>query len=280
MTRAAAFFDLDKTVIAKSSALAFGRPFFHGGLINRRAVLKSAYAQFVFSLAGADAQQMERLRAQLTSMVTGWDAGTVHEIVRETLHEVVEPLVYAEAADLIEAHRAAGREIVIVSSSGAEMVEPIGELLGADRVVATRMVTLDGRYTGEIEFYAYAEHKAVAMRAVADEGGYDLADCYAYSDSITDLPMLSAVGHPTVVNPDRGLRKAALERGWPVLQFSRPVTIRSRFSAPSAPVVTGAAMGVGAAVVGLAWYARHRAARAGLPADLGPLPGRRRRRGA
>ena len=280
MTRAAAFFDLDKTVIAKSSALAFGRPFFQGGLINRRAVLKSAYAQFVFSLAGADAQQMDRLRAQLTAMVTGWDVATVHEIVRETLHEIVEPLVYAEAADLIEAHRAAGREIVIVSSSGAEMVEPIGEMLGADRVVATRMVTLDGRYTGEIEFYAYAEQKAVAMKAVADEGGYDLADCYAYSDSITDLPMLSAVGNPTVVNPDRGLRKAALERGWPVLQFSRPVTIRSRFSTPSAPVVTGAAMGVGAAVVGLAWYARHRATRAGLPAELGPLPGRRRRRGA
>ena len=141
------------------------------------------------------------------------------------------------------------------------MVEPIGEMLGADRVVATRMVTVDGRYTGEIEFYAYDENKAEAMRAVAAEGGYDLADCYAYSDSITDLPMLSAVGHPTVVNPDRGLRKAALERGWPVLQFTRPVTIRSRFSTPSAPVVTGAAMGVGAAVVGLAWYARHRALR-------------------
>ena len=160
MTRAAAFFDLDKTVIAKSSTLAFGRPFFQGGLINRRAVLKSAYAQFVFSLAGADAQQMERMRAQITAMSTGWDVATVHDIVRETLHEIVDPLVYAEAADLIEEHRAAGREIVIVSSSGAEMVGPIGEMLGVDRVVATRMVVVDGRYTGEIEFYAYGENKA------------------------------------------------------------------------------------------------------------------------
>jgi HAD superfamily hydrolase (TIGR01490 family) len=282
VTRAAAFFDLDKTVIAKSSALAFGRPFFNGGLINRRVVLKTAYAQFVFSLAGADAQQMERLRAQITAMCTGWDVATVHDIVRETLHEIVDPLVYAEAADLIEEHRAAGREIVIVSSSGAEMVEPIGEMLGADRVVATRMVTAEGRYTGEIEFYAYADNKAAAMRRLADEGGYDLADCYAYSDSITDLPMLSAVGHPTAVNPDRALRKAALQRGWPVRQFVRPVSIRARFATPPTPVVTGAAMGVGAAVVGLAWYARHRALRAGpvaapLPA---PLPGRRRRRGA
>src|SRR5215217_498845 len=283
VTRAAAFFDLDKTVIAKSSALAFGRPFFNGGLINRRAVLKAAYAQFVFSLQGADAQQMERLRSQITAMCTGWDAATVHEIVRETLNEIVDPLVYAEAADLIEEHRAAGREIVIVSSSGAEVVEPIGEMLGVDRVVATRMVTEDGRYSGEIEFYAYGENKAEAMRELAAAGGYDLADCYAYTDSITDLPMLFAVGHPTAVNPDRGLRKAALENGWPVLQFTRPVSLRSRFSAPSAPVVTGAAMGVGAAVVGLAWYARHRALRASGPAALdlpGPLPGRRRRRGA
>src|SRR5438270_8976870 len=143
VTRAAAFFDLDKTVIAKSSTLAFGRPFFHGGLINRRAVFKAAYAQLVFSLAGADAQQMERLRSQITQMCAGWDVATVQEIVRETLHEIVDPLVYAEAAELIEEHRLAGREIVIVSSSGAEVVEPIGEMLGADRCIGTRMVTAD-----------------------------------------------------------------------------------------------------------------------------------------
>jgi HAD superfamily hydrolase (TIGR01490 family) len=278
VTRAAAFFDLDKTVIAKSSTLAFGRPFFHGGLINRRAVLKAAYAQFVFSLQGADAQQMERLRSQITAMCTGWDVATVHEIVAETLHDIVDPLVYAEAADLIEEHKAAGREIVIVSSSGAEVVEPIGDLLGADRVVATRMVTVDGRYTGEIDFYAYGENKAEAVRRVVAEGGYDLGDCYAYSDSITDLPMLSVVGHPTAVNPDRALRRAALENGWPVREFVRPVSIRSRFSVPPAPVMTGAAVGVGAAVVGLAWYAaRHRATRGAM---AGPVPGRWRRRGA
>ncbi len=287
MTRAAAFFDLDKTVIAKSSTLAFGRPFFAGGLINRRAVLKGAYAQFTFSLAGVDAQQMERMRAQITRMATGWDVATVHEIVRETLHEIVDPLVYAEAADLIEEHRAAGREIVIVSSSGAEMVEPIGEMLGADRVVATRMVTADGHYTGEIDFYAYGENKALAMRQLAAESGYDLADCHAYSDSVTDLPMLSAVGHPTAVNPDRALRRAAAERGWPVLEFTRPVSMQARFPVPPAPVVTGAAMGVGAAVAGLAWYARRRALRvvpapavAAAPAVGTHVAGRRWRRGA
>jgi HAD superfamily hydrolase (TIGR01490 family) len=259
--RSAVFFDLDKTVIAKSSTLAFGRPFFQGGLINRRAVLKGAYAQFVFSLAGADAVQMERMRAQITAMCTGWDVDVVHDIVRETLHSIVDPLVYAEAVDLVEAHKAAGREVVIVSSSGAEMVEPIGEMLGVDRVVATRMVVVDGRYTGEIEFSAYGEGKATAMREVAAERGYGLADCHAYSDSITDLPMLEAVGHPTAVNPDRGLRRAATERGWPVLEFRRPVALSSR-TTQRGQVVTGAAVGVGAAVVGLAWFVRRRALRA------------------
>ena len=290
VTRAAAFFDLDKTVIAKSSTLAFGRPFFQGGLINRRAVLKGAYAQFVFSLAGADADQMERMRAQITALTTGWDVTVVHEIVRETLHDIVDPLVYAEAADLMEEHRAAGREIVIVSSSGAEMVEPIGEMLGVDRVVATRMVTVGGRYTGEIDFYAYGENKASAMREVAAEKGWDLADCWAYSDSVTDVPMLEAVGRPTAVNPDRGLRRVAAERGWPVLAFSRPVSLRSRFASARTPVVTSAAVGVGAAVAGLAWYARRRSLRAlpggaaaGVPLLSAPVPpsvGRRRRRGA
>ncbi|WP_082556774.1 HAD family phosphatase [Modestobacter sp. Leaf380] len=281
MTRSAAFFDLDKTVIAKSSTLAFGRPFFQGGLINRRAVLKGAYAQFVFSLAGADEVQMERMRAQITAMCTGWDVEVVHDIVRETLHTIVDPLVYAEAADLIEEHRAAGREIVIVSSSGAEMVEPIGEMLGVDRVVATRMVVAEGRYTGEIEYYAYGENKAASMRAVAAEMGYDLADCWAYSDSVTDLPMLTAVGHPTAVNPDRGLRRAAAERGWPVLTFDRPVALSARAYSPRTPIVTGAAVGVGAAVAGLAWYARRRALRllAAAPAPAPPAL-RRRRRGA
>jgi hypothetical protein len=162
------------------------------------------------------------------------------------------------------------------------MVAPIGAMLGADRVVATRMVTVAGRYTGEIDFYAYGENKAAAMREVAAESGYALADCYAYSDSVTDLPMLAAVGHPTAVNPDRGLRRAAVERGWPVREFSRPVSMRARFSVPAAPVVTGAAMGVGAAVVGLAWYARRRALRevAGSPPAPAPVTGRRRRRGA
>jgi HAD superfamily hydrolase (TIGR01490 family) len=258
--RSAAFFDLDKTIIARSSALAFGRPFRAGGLINRRAALKAAYAQLVYLVAGADEDQMNRMRDYVTEMCTGWDVQQVKEIVAETLFEIVDPLIYAEAADLIEEHKASGREVVIVSSSGEEVVGPIGELVGADRAIATRMVVENGHYTGEVAYYAYGPAKAQAMRDLAQAAGYDLADCYAYSDSFTDLPMLEAVGHPTAVNPDRALRRAARERGWPVLVFSRPVSLRSRLAsmrAPRRPVV-GTAVGVGAAVAGLAWYAARR----------------------
>jgi HAD superfamily hydrolase (TIGR01490 family) len=258
--RSAAFFDLDKTIIARSSALAFGRPFRAGGLINRRAALKAAYAQLVYLVAGADEDQMVRMRDYITEMCTGWDVQQVKDIVAETLFEIVDPLIYDEAAGLIEDHKASGREVVIVSSSGEEVVGPIGELVGADRVIATRMVVADGRYTGQVDYYAYGPTKAAAMRELAEAAGYDLADCYAYSDSITDLPMLEAVGHPAAVNPDRALRRAARERDWPILVFTRPVSLRSRLAGlrGSRTPMVGTAVGVGAAVAGIAWYAARR----------------------
>jgi HAD superfamily hydrolase (TIGR01490 family) len=264
--RAAAFFDLDKTIIAKSSVLAFGRPFYQGGLLNRRAVLRSAYAQFMFALAGADHDQIERMRAYLTSMCAGWDVSQVREIVNETLHEIIDPIVYDEAVELIAEHHAAGRDVVIVSSSGEEVVGPIGAMLDADEVVATQMVVADGHYTGEISRYAYGPEKANAIRALAEARGYELAKCYAYSDSSTDLPMLDAVGHPFVVNADRALRKIAVERGWPQLTFSNAVPLRQRISGlrPPHPAATAGVIGAGAAAAGLVWYAsRRRASRAG-----------------
>ncbi|WP_374228110.1 HAD family hydrolase [Streptacidiphilus sp. ASG 303] len=262
-TRTAAFFDLDKTIIAKSSALAFSRPLYRGGLINRRAVLRSSYAQFVFLVGGADHDQMERMRQYLSALCRGWDVQQVREIVAETLHGLIDPLIYDEAASLIEGHHAAGRDVVIVSSSGSELVGPIGEMLGADHVIATRLEERDGRYTGEIEYYAYGENKAAAIRELAEAEDYDLSRCHAYSDSVTDLPLLEAVGHPSAVNPDRGLRREALARDWPVLTFSRPVQLRRRipsFRVPSGPVLAGAAVAAAATAAGLVWYSARRRA--------------------
>lgn len=253
--RTAAFFDLDKTIIAKSSTLAFSKPFFAQGLLNRRAVLKSSYAQFIYLLSGADHDQMDRMRAHMTNMCTGWVVEQVKSIVNETLHDIVTPLVFAEAADLIAAHKLCGRDVVVVSASGEEIVAPIARALGATHAMATRMVVEDGRYTGEIAFYCYGEGKVQAIRELAAREGYPLEHCYAYSDSITDLPMLESVGHPSVVNPDRGLRREALERGWPVMSFSRPVSLRDRIPAPSgAAIATTAAVGISALAAGAVTY--------------------------
>ncbi|WP_432095139.1 HAD family hydrolase [Streptomyces sp. bgisy100] len=264
LPRTAAFFDLDKTVIAKSSTLAFSKSFYQGGLINRRAVLRTAYSQFVYLVGGADHDQTERMREYLSALCKGWDVQQVREIVAEALHGLIGPIIYDEAASLIEEHHTAGRDVVIVSTSGAEVVEPIGELLGADRVVATRMVVENGRFTGKIEYYAYGPTKAEAVAELAESEGYDLDRCYAYSDSVTDIPMLEAVGHPHAVNPDRGLRREAAARGWTVLSFSRPVQLRERLpslSLPPRPVLAAiAAVGAAAATAGLVWYAGRRRA--------------------
>lgn len=237
--RAAAFFDLDRTVIATSSATAFTGPLFKGGLITRKDVLRATYAQFVFLTGGADHQQSERIRVLLSSLIGGWDVAQVDQIVAETLHDLISPTVYAEALELIDEHHRAGRDVVVVSASGEALVGPIARMLGADHVIASRLAVVDGKYTGEIEYYAYAEKKASAIAHLAAMRGYDLSASYAYSDSVTDVPMLEAVGHPVAVNPDRGLRRLALERGWQVRDFHHPIPLRTRVDTPASRAAVG-----------------------------------------
>lgn len=256
----AAFFDLDKTILAKSSSFAFAWPFYRVGLIGRADVVRSAYAQFVYMASGADHDQMERMRAYMAELVTGWEVQAVQDIVAQTLDEIVDPIVYQEAVDLIAMHKAAGRDVIIISTSGTDVVEPIGERLGADITIGTQVAVQDGRYTGEILFYAYGQGKAEAMLALAEEHGYDLADSYAYTDSQTDLPMLELVGHPVAVNPDAELRRIASQRRWPVLDFVRPIGMRKRIDSRQA-AAAGATVAIGAVALGIAWYALRRAAR-------------------
>ena len=245
----AAFFDLDKTVIARASMVAFGKPLYRAGLLSRWLLLRALYGQLVYLYLGADEARMAKMRTAALRVTAGWSQDHIRSLVRETLEEVIDPIVYDEALDLIRHHQAAGRKVFLVSASPEEIVCPLAEYLGVDDVIATRpKVDEHGRYSGEVDFYSYGPSKVVAMEEAAERDGIDLSASYGYSDSITDEPMLSAVGHPIAVNPDRALARIAVERGWEIRAFERPVRMRERVSMPT-PGQTAAISGGLAAIV-------------------------------
>jgi HAD superfamily hydrolase (TIGR01490 family) len=230
----AAFFDLDKTVIAKASMVAFGRPLYRAGMISRWLVVRALWSQLLFQHRGADEERMRKFRESALRVTRGWEQARISSIVRDTLTEVIDPIVYDEALDLIRQHQAAGRRVFLISASPEEIVAPLALYLGVDEAIASRARLDDvGRYTGEVEFYSYGPFKADAIRLAADQQGIDLTASYAYSDSATDLPMLEAVGHPFAVNPDRELARIAEARDWDVLQFRHGVPLRERVSMPA-----------------------------------------------
>jgi HAD superfamily hydrolase (TIGR01490 family) len=280
--RVGAFFDLDKTVIAKASMVAFSRPLHRAGMLSRRLMLKAAWGQLVYQMWGASPEKLERLRESVLALTKGWDQAEISGIVREALTDVIEPIVYDEALDRIRAHQRWGHRVFIVSASPEEVVAPIAQLLDVDEAIATR-AELDerGRYSGRTERYVYAEEKVAAMQEVAARDGIDLERSWAYSDSATDIPMLAAVGHPVAVNPDRELARAARERGWMVEQFRLEVALRDRVPMPAprhAAVGGGAAVAMGLAAG--AWWWRRRAVAAATAAARARGPSWRRWRPA
>jgi HAD superfamily hydrolase (TIGR01490 family) len=254
--RAAAFFDLDKTVIATSSTSALTGLLLREGITTRRAVLRSVYAQASYQFGRANATQTERLRDVLGRLVVGWDPMAVSTAAVMALDELIAPQVFVEAAELIAEHKLAGRDVVIVSASGKEVVEPIATMLGADHCLATRMEVSEGRYTGSVAFFNYGPAKVEAIMELAQREGYDLETSFAYSDSITDIPMLEAVGHAAVVNPSRALRDQAEVRGWDVVRFATPPPIRKKRAKAAA---TGVSALVGPVIlVTVAWVVARR----------------------
>ncbi len=260
--RAAAYFDLDKTILATSSTWALGSPMRRSGLISSRALAHGLIAQLPYLLMGAGTRHSTNLMEHLALMSTGISRRDLVDVVEGALSTAIEPAVYAEALDLIEAHHRAGHDVVVVSASISEMVAPIARLVGADRAIATHMeVGEDGLFTGRIARSMLHSEKVVALREDAAAHGIDPARSWAYSDSISDEPMLNAVGHPVAVNPDRDLRRLAQEQDWPVRDFARPVRLRPRWEpahlSTRAVLVAGAA-GVLAVGGATAWLVARR----------------------
>jgi HAD superfamily hydrolase (TIGR01490 family) len=217
---AAAFFDLDRTLLRRSSALALAGSFRERGLISRRQLLQAAAWQLLFVARGASHEAVRSAAEDGLRVLAGHRPEELRALVADAMEPVLRPLVYAEPLHLVEQHRERGERVFVVSASLQEIVEAIAEDLGLDGGLGTICEVRDGRYTGRALRALHAEAKAECLREVAARDGLDLAACTAYSDSHTDLPFLEAVGHPIVVNPDRALRRIAGERDWPVLEFT------------------------------------------------------------
>ena len=246
----AAFFDLDKTVIAKSSLVALGPEFHARGLLHRRTLVWAVISQMFFLRFGADEEKLSRIRESVLKVTKGWDRTEVRALVAETINEVIEPLIYDEALELIEHHREQGDEVWLVSMAPEEIVEPFAELLGITGAIASR-ATIDenGKFTGAMDFFAQGENKAVAIRELAAKRDIDLASSFAYSDSETDIPMLLTVGHAYAVNPDKALTRMAHEHEWPILSFTHPVRAHDRSKSHTPFLVSAVVIGI-AAVLG------------------------------
>jgi HAD superfamily hydrolase (TIGR01490 family) len=222
-SRAAAFFDLDRTLLRRSSALALARPFRRRGLISRRQLVKAALWQVLFAARGASHETVRKAAEEGLVLLRGMRPDEMRSLVADALEDVLRPLVYGDALDVVERHRNAGEPCYVVSATLQEVVETIAADLGFDGALGTICdVGPDGAYTGRALRALHAEVKADAVRELAAVKAFDLTACWAYSDSHTDLPFLEAVGHPVAVNPDRALRRIARERGWPMLRFREP----------------------------------------------------------
>jgi HAD superfamily hydrolase (TIGR01490 family) len=251
---AAAFFDLDRTLLRRSSALALAGSFRERGLISRSQLAKAAAWQLLFVMRGASHEAVRRAAEDGLLILRGSTPDELRSLVADAMEPVLQPLVYAEPLHLVEQHRERDEPVFIVSATLQEIVEAIADELGFDGALGTQCEVRDGVYTGRAVRALHADNKAASVRELAEARGFDLAECTAYSDSHTDLPFLEVVGKPVAVNPDRALRRVAAERGWPVLEFSRRAYPHARRRVP--PLVWAASALLGAGVLA----SRHRRA--------------------
>ena len=218
---AAAFFDLDKTLIEGSSGVHFARAAYRAGIIGRRQLVVDLWGNLRFRLQGSTDAASEKIRQRVLDAIAGTPVKELQRLGPEILAGVL-PRLYPEVLRAAYDHQDAGRPAFIVTAAPQEMAELMAHVLVLDGGIGTRSEIKEGVYTGSPDGpFTYRSGKAEAIRQVADEHGIDLGGSYAYSDSESDLPMLSAVGHPVAVNPDTALERIARENGWRIMRFDR-----------------------------------------------------------
>jgi HAD superfamily hydrolase (TIGR01490 family) len=219
--RPAAFFDLDRTLMAGASAYHFGRALYKAGQMTRTQLARDALEQVRFRLQGATDAAVNLLMDRVMEGMRGQRAEDIARLTPDVLAGIL-PRIYPQMLAVVRSHQDAGRPAYIATAASSGAAEMLAHVLAMDGAVGTRWEVVDGHYTGRLAGpFAYGEGKALAVRQFAEEQGIDLAASYAYSDSASDLPMLEAVGHPVAVNPDAPLAEVAKREGWEVLRFEK-----------------------------------------------------------
>jgi HAD superfamily hydrolase (TIGR01490 family) len=216
----AAFFDLDRTLISRSSSLSLAPAFHRRGLLGRRDRTKAVLAQLVFMRYGAGTSRVGQTAESAMAFLKGVPVETMREIVGDSMDTAFKPHVYRDALDLVARHRERGEKSFVVSAALQEIVDALVAELGLDGGRGSTAEVENGVYTGRLVRRLDGPAKVEVLRELAATDGIDLEESTAYSDSAADVPFLEAVGHAVAVNPDRRLRGIAAERGWRVLRFS------------------------------------------------------------
>ncbi len=216
----AAFFDLDKTLMQGSSGFQFARAVYEAGMLSRRQLASDAMANLRFRLRGASDAESEALRHRIAETLEGVRVRDLERLGVRALQRIL-PRLYPQMLTIAYEHQDAGRPVYIVTAAAEGLANMLAGVLTFDGGIGSDLSeVVDGFYTGRATGpFLYGEAKAVALREIAEREGIDLSESYAYSDSVSDVPMLREVGHPVVVNPDAELLALALDGGWEVLRL-------------------------------------------------------------
>ena len=219
--QAAAFFDLDRTLVAGSSGIYWARAAVDAGIISRRQMVRLVGANVKFRLRGSTDESTDAIRERLSELVAGRDAMELRRMMPEVLAGVL-PRLYPQMLQIAYDHQDAGRKVYIATASSQIVAEMLSDVLGFDGGIGAIPEIIDGRMTGrDSDVFPYREGKAQRITELAEREGIDLAASYGYSDSESDLPMLRLVGHAVAVNPDSELEAIAAEEGWDVMRFDQ-----------------------------------------------------------
>lgn len=217
-----AFFDLDGTLISGYSIMAMAWETARRGA--KRGDLRQSLKVFRDLLrqrAQGSGTNYHRLVRRVTRSLAGVSEQTLAELGERAYHNTLARSLFREAIALVEAHRAAGHHLVIVSAASRYQIDPIAKVLGIEDICCTRLEVIDGAFTGKvITPMCYGEGKTLAARRIARRQRTTLKRCWFYTDSSADLPLLREVGHPVAVNASEQLETHARSQGWPELRFA------------------------------------------------------------